>query len=81
MNLAARLGRLRGGAAKVSGFFGAVRLCVRLGINRVASTGAITLPAMRVWVIPSPAGAVEAVASSGEQIIPPRHGGNVLVEL
>ena len=86
MNLAtAAAGRLRGGAAKVSvvssALFGSVSGSASAN---VASTGAITLPAMRGLGYPkSLAGAVEAVASSGGQIMPPLMGAGafVMVEL
>ena len=49
----------------------------------MASTGAITLPAMRKLVSKPFAAAVEAVASSGGQIMPPLMGAGafVMVEL
>ncbi len=86
MNLAAAAaGRLKGGAAKVSvlssAFFGSISGSASAN---VASTGAITLPAMRRLGYPSRlAGAVEAVASSGGQIMPPLMGAGafVMVEL
>ena len=86
MNLAAAAaGRLRGGAAKVSvlssAFFGSISGSASAN---VASTGAITLPAMkRLGYPPALAGAVEAVASSGGQIMPPLMGAGafVMVEL
>ena len=86
MNLAAAAaGRLRGGAAKVSvvssALFGSISGSASAN---VASTGAITLPAMRrLGYPPSLAGAVEAVASSGGQIMPPLMGAGafVMVEL
>ena len=86
MNLAAAAaGRLKGGAAKVSvlssAFFGSISGSASAN---VASTGAITLPAMRRLGYPkSLAGAVEAVASSGGQIMPPLMGAGafVMVEL
>ncbi len=86
MNLAsAAAGRLKGGAAKVSvlssAFFGSISGSASAN---VASTGAITLPAMRKLGYPrSLAGAVEAVASSGGQIMPPLMGAGafVMVEL
>ncbi len=86
MNLAAAAaGRLTGGAAKVSvlssAFFGSISGSASAN---VASTGAITLPAMRRLGYPkSLAGAVEAVASSGGQIMPPLMGAGafVMVEL
>jgi TRAP transporter 4TM/12TM fusion protein len=86
MNLAAAAaGRLKGGAAKVSvlssAFFGSISGSASAN---VASTGAITLPAMRKLGYPRAlAGAVEAVASSGGQIMPPLMGAGafVMVEL
>ena len=86
MNLAtAAAGRLKGGAAKVSllssALFGSISGSASAN---VASTGAITLPAMRrLNYPPSFAGAVEAVASSGGQIMPPLMGAGafVMVEL
>ncbi|MBL95907.1 MAG: TRAP transporter permease DctM/Q [Magnetovibrio sp.] len=86
MNLATAVaGRLKGGAAKVSllssALFGSISGSASAN---VASTGAITLPAMRRLGYPRPlAGAVEAVASSGGQIMPPLMGAGafVMVEL
>lgn len=86
MALATRLaGRYRAGAAKVSvlasAFFGS--LSGSASAN-VASTGAITLPTMkRLGYPPSLAAAVEAVASSGGQIMPPMMGAGafIMVEL
>ena len=86
MNLAAAAaGRLKGGAAKVSvlssAFFGSISGSASAN---VASTGAITLPAMRKLGYPKTfAAAVEAVASSGGQITPPLMGAGafVMVEL
>ncbi len=86
MNVAAAAaGRLRGGAAKVSvlssALFGSISGSASAN---VASTGAITLPAMtRLGYPRSLAGAVEAVASSGGQIMPPLMGAGafVMVEL
>lgn len=86
MNVAAAVaGRLKGGAAKVSvlssALFGSISGSASAN---VASTGAITLPAMRRLGYPrSLAGAVEAVASSGGQIMPPLMGAGafVMVEL
>ena len=86
MNLAVALaGRQRGGAAKVSvlasAFFGSISGSASAN---VASTGAITLPTMRkLGYPPAFAGAVEAVASSGGQIMPPLMGAGafVMVEL
>ncbi len=82
---AAAAGRLRGGAAKVSvissALFGSISGSASAN---VASTGAITLPAMtRLGYPRALAGAVEAVASSGGQIMPPLMGAGafVMVEL
>ncbi|MEQ8897511.1 MAG: TRAP transporter fused permease subunit [Roseovarius sp.] len=86
MNVAAAAaGRLKGGAAKVSvlssALFGSISGSASAN---VASTGAITLPAMERLGYPKRiAGAVEAVASSGGQIMPPLMGAGafVMVEL
>ena len=81
----AAAGKLEGGAAKVSviasAFFGSISGSASAN---VASTGAITLPTMKKLNYPkSFAGAVEAVASSGGQIMPPLMGAGafVMVEL
>jgi TRAP transporter 4TM/12TM fusion protein len=86
MNVAAAAaGRLRGGAAKVSvissALFGSISGSASAN---VASTGAITIPAMtRIGYPRALAGATEAVASSGGQIMPPLMGAGafVMVEL
>ncbi len=86
MNVAsAAAGSLRGGAAKVSvlssALFGSISGSASAN---VASTGAVTLPAMTGLGYPRRlAGAVEAVASSGGQIMPPLMGAGafVMVEL
>lgn len=86
MNVAATAaGRLKGGAAKVSvissALFGSISGSASAN---VASTGAITLPAMTKLGYPKRlAAAVEAVASSGGQIMPPLMGAGafVMVEL
>jgi TRAP transporter 4TM/12TM fusion protein len=86
MNMATAVaGRLQGGAAKVSvvasALFGSISGSASAN---VASTGAITLPAMIKLGYPRAlAGAVEAVASSGGQIMPPLMGAGafVMVEL
>ena len=86
MNLAtAAAGRLKGGAAKVSvlssALFGSISGSASAN---VASTGAITMPAMtRLGYPKSIAGAVVAVDSSGGQIMPPLMGAGafVMVEL
>lgn len=86
MNVAnSAAGRLRGGAAKVSvlssALFGSISGSASAN---VASTGAVTLPAMTKLGYPKRlAAAVEAVASSGGQIMPPLMGAGafVMVEL
>ena len=86
MNVAAAAaGRLKGGAAKVSvissALFGSISGSASAN---VASTGAMTLPAMTRLGYPKRlAAAVEAVASSGGQIMPPLMGAGafVMVEL
>ncbi|MFT5115518.1 MAG: TRAP transporter 4TM/12TM fusion protein [Parasphingorhabdus sp.] len=82
MNLAAAAaGRLKGGAGKVSvissALFGSISGSASAN---VASTGAITLPAMDKLGYPkSLAAAIEAVASSGGQIMPPLMGAGAFV--
>ena len=78
-------GRFRAGAARVaviaSAFFGSISGSASAN---VASTGAITLPMMRrLGYPPAFAAAVEAVASTGGQIMPPLMGAGafVMVEL
>ena len=78
-------GRLRAGAAKVSvlssALFGSISGSASAN---VASTGTITLPTMkRLGYPPALAAAVEAVASSGGQIMPPVMGAGafIMVEL
>jgi TRAP transporter 4TM/12TM fusion protein len=86
MNVAAAAaGRLRGGAAKVSvlasALFGSISGSASAN---VASTGAVTMPTMiRLGYPRRLAAAVEAVASSGGQIMPPLMGAGafVMVEL
>ena len=86
MNVAASAaGRLRGGAAKVSvlssALFGSISGSASAN---VASTGIVTLPTMVSLGYPKRiAAAVEAVASSGGQIMPPLMGAGafVMVEL
>ncbi|GAJ10219.1 unnamed protein product, partial [marine sediment metagenome] len=70
------LGRFRGGPAKVavlaSGFFGSLS---GASMANVATTGSITIPAMkRLGYPPHYAGAIEAVASTGGIIMPPVMG-------
>lgn len=72
----AMMGRTRGGAAKISivasAMFGSVSGSV---VANVTSTGVITIPLMRrAGFRPKVAGAVEAVASNGGQLMPPVMG-------
>ncbi len=82
MALATKLaGKYRAGAAKVSvlssAFFGSISGSASAN---VASTGAITLPTMKRLGYPAEfAAAVEAVASSGGQIMPPLMGAGAFV--
>ncbi len=74
-------GRLRGGAAKVSilasAFFGSISGSASAN---VASTGAFTIPTMKRLGYPaSLAAAVEAVASTGGQIMPPLMGAGAFI--
>lgn len=77
----AAFGRVRGGPAKVaviaSTLFGALS---GSAVANVVSTGSFTIPLMkRVGYEPRFAGAVEAVASSGGQIMPPVMGATAFV--
>jgi len=82
INLAmALMGRFRGGPAKVavvaSGFFGSLS---GSPMANVASTGAVTIPAMkRLGYPPHYAGAIEAVASTGGIIMPPVMGATIFI--
>jgi TRAP transporter 4TM/12TM fusion protein len=82
MKISLRLaGRYTGGPAKVatlsSGLFGSVSGSASAN---VASTGAFTIPMMkRLGYKPAFAGAVEAVASTGGQIMPPIMGAGVFI--
>lgn len=72
----ALMGRYRGGAAKVaitaSSLFGSISGST---VSNVMSTGAITIPMMkRGGYSPTSAGAIEAVASTGGQLMPPVMG-------
>jgi TRAP transporter 4TM/12TM fusion protein len=86
LNIAiAAAGRLRGGAGKVavlsSALFGSISGSASAN---AASIGSVTIPTMvRLGYPKSLAGAVEAVASSGGQIMPPLMGAGafVMVEL
>ncbi|MEK9947457.1 MAG: TRAP transporter fused permease subunit [Alphaproteobacteria bacterium] len=69
-------GRSRGGSAKIaivaSGLFGSIS---GSAVSNVASTGVLTIPLMRRGgYAPQAAGAFEAVASTGGQIMPPIMG-------
>jgi TRAP transporter 4TM/12TM fusion protein len=73
---AALMGRSRGGSAKIavvaSGLFGSIS---GSAVSNVASTGVITIPLMRQGGYSKKvAGAIEAVASTGGQIMPPIMG-------
>ena len=73
---AALMGRSRGGSAKIavvaSGLFGSIS---GSAVSNVASTGVITIPLMRQGGYSRKvAGAIEAVASTGGQIMPPIMG-------
>ncbi len=82
MSMATKLaGRLRGGAAKVSvlasAFFGSISGSASAN---VASTGAFTIPTMIKLKYPkSLAASVEAVASTGGQIMPPLMGAGAFI--
>ncbi|WP_024953890.1 TRAP transporter permease [Sulfurospirillum arcachonense] len=82
MSMSTKLaGRLRGGAAKVSvlasAFFGSISGSASAN---VASTGAFTIPTMKRLHYPSSlAAAVEAVASTGGQIMPPLMGAGAFI--
>ncbi|MCZ6664422.1 MAG: TRAP transporter fused permease subunit, partial [Gammaproteobacteria bacterium] len=72
----ALMGRTRGGSAKIavvaSGLFGSIS---GTAVSNVASTGVITIPLMRqAGYERKVAGAFEAVASTGGQIMPPIMG-------
>ncbi len=82
IQLAERLvGRMRGGAAKMSiigsGLMGTVS---GSAVANVVATGTFTIPLMRhAGYRPAFAGAVEAVASSGGQLMPPVMGASVFI--
>lgn len=70
------MGNTRGGSAKIavvaSGLFGSIS---GSAVSNVASTGVLTIPLMRKGGYTRPvAGAIEAVASTGGQIMPPIMG-------
>ncbi|MCC2098388.1 MAG: TRAP transporter fused permease subunit [Hyphomicrobiales bacterium] len=73
---AALMGRSRGGSAKIavvaSGLFGSIS---GSAVSNVVSTGVLTIPLMKQsGYRPQVAGAIEAVASTGGQIMPPIMG-------
>lgn len=82
MDLAVSLtGRSRGGTAKIaivgSSFFGTLN---GSPVANVMATGAFTIPAMKkTGYRPAFAGAVEATASTGGQILPPIMGASVFI--
>ena len=82
MSMSTKLaGKLRGGAGKVSvlasAFFGSISGSASAN---VASTGAFTIPTMKRLKYPgSLAAAVEAVASTGGQIMPPLMGAGAFI--
>ena len=70
------VGRFRGGQAKIavtaSGLFGSIS---GSAVSNVATTGVITIPLMRkAGYSATQAGAIEAVASTGGQLMPPIMG-------
>lgn len=70
------MGRYRGASAKIavtaSGLFGSIS---GSAVSNVASTGVITIPMMRkAGYTPTQAAAIEAVASTGGQLMPPVMG-------
>ncbi len=74
-------GKTRGGPAKVatigSGFFGSIS---GSAVANVVGTGSVTIPMMkRVGYAPYFAGAVEAAASTGGQIMPPVMGAGAFI--
>jgi TRAP transporter 4TM/12TM fusion protein len=82
MSLAQQVaGRFRAGAAKVAVLSSAMYGTISgVAAANTASTGMVTIPAMkRLGYPPSLAAAVEAVASTGGQIMPPLMGAAVFV--
>ena len=82
MNLAKSIaGTARGGPAKIaviaSGFMGMITGAT---VANVATTGSVTIPMMKkMGYEPSYAGAVEALSSSGSQLMPPIMGAAVFI--
>jgi TRAP transporter 4TM/12TM fusion protein len=82
MALAVQLaGRFRAGAAKVAVLSSAMYGTISgVAAANTASTGMVTIPAMkRLGYPPAMAAAVEAVASTGGQIMPPLMGAGIFV--
>jgi TRAP transporter 4TM/12TM fusion protein len=78
---AALMGRYRGGAAKISivasSLFGSIS---GSAVSNVATTGIVTIPLMRKGgFTPSAAGGIEAVASTGGQLMPPVMGASAFL--
>src|SRR5690606_691161 len=72
----ALMGRFRGGSAKIavgaSCLFGSITGCV---VSNVVATGVVSIPLMKKAGYPAhKAGAIEAVASTGGQLMPPVMG-------
>ncbi len=74
-------GRARGGPAKVSVFAsGLMGMINGTSAGNVVSTGSITIPLMKqVGYRPQSAGAIEAAASTGGQIMPPIMGAGAFI--
>jgi len=82
VNLAfAAAGRARGGPAKVAVFAsGLMGMINGTSAGNVVSTGSLTIPLMkRVGYRPQSAGAIEAAASTGGQIMPPIMGAGAFI--
>jgi TRAP transporter 4TM/12TM fusion protein len=77
----AAAGRARGGPAKVSVFAsGLMGMINGTSAGNVVSTGSITIPLMKqVGYRPQSAGAIEAAASTGGQIMPPIMGAGAFI--
>ncbi|MEM6972935.1 MAG: TRAP transporter fused permease subunit [Pseudomonadota bacterium] len=77
----AAAGHLAGGPAKVSVFAsGLMGMINGTSAGNVVSTGALTIPLMkRVGYRPQSAGAIEAAASTGGQIMPPIMGAGAFI--
>ncbi|GAA0299926.1 TRAP transporter permease [Rhodovulum strictum] len=77
----AAAGHLRGGPAKVAVFgSGLMGMINGTSAGNVVATGSLTIPLMkRVGYTPRTAGAIEAAASSGGQILPPIMGAGAFI--